>query len=80
MPNTTGIDFLSESRKICPKAFRLLITGYSDKDVPEKCVNIAKCWSYLKKPFDNNLLKETIENCAEEYVDLYLLPTIRSGT
>ena len=51
MPGMQGTDLLAESRKVFPKARRVLLTAYSDIDAAIRAINVAHLDHYLSKPW-----------------------------
>jgi thioredoxin reductase (NADPH) len=52
MPETTGIEFLEQSRTHSPGAKQLLITAYADTGAASKEFNDIRLDYYLPKPWD----------------------------
>ncbi len=52
MPQMTGIEFLTESRKYYPEARKVLLTAYADTQVAIVCINSIGLDHYLLKPWD----------------------------
>jgi thioredoxin reductase (NADPH) len=52
MPEMLGVDYLTEAKKIFPKAKRVLLTAYSDTDAAIKAINDVQLDYYLMKPWD----------------------------
>ncbi len=52
MPQTNGLEFLSEALKIMPDAKRVLLTAYADTDAAIRAINEVKLNHYLLKPWD----------------------------
>lgn len=65
MPEMDGAEFLRLARERSPDSIRLLLTGYSDMESTVRAVNEGGIHTYLSKPWDNQLLKETIAKAAE---------------
>lgn len=66
MPNMDGAEFLSEVAECSPETVRLLLTGYSDMNSTIAAVNKGKISRYLQKPWNNDELLLTIEQCTEK--------------
>ncbi|MGD9580267.1 MAG: ATP-binding protein [Vampirovibrionia bacterium] len=71
MPEMDGIKFLYEVKNIYPQATLILLTGYADKENAIKAINDIGLYKYIEKPWDNEILKITIDN-AFERTDLIL--------
>ena len=52
MPQTTGIQFLCEARKLDPDAMRVLLTAYADTGAAIAAINDVGLHHYLMKPWD----------------------------
>jgi thioredoxin reductase (NADPH) len=52
MPEMSGVEFLTEARKIFPHAKRTLLTAYADTDAAIHAINDADLDYYLQKPWD----------------------------
>jgi response regulator RpfG family c-di-GMP phosphodiesterase len=62
MPQMDGYEFLNIVKELYPNITRIILSGYSDQETVYKSLlkNTAKL--YLFKPWDNDLLIETIRN------------------
>lgn len=65
MPEMDGAEFLRLARERSPDSIRFLLTGYSDMESTVRAVNEGGIHTYLSKPWDNQLLKETIAKAVE---------------
>jgi len=65
MPGMDGIEFLKQVRARLPEATLMLLTGYADKESAIAAINQVGIYRYLEKPWDNNELKQSIENALE---------------
>ena len=54
----SGLDLLKVVREKCPHIVRIILSGYSDRDVILKSVDLAH--QYLAKPCENEDLRDTI--------------------
>jgi DNA-binding NtrC family response regulator len=61
MPGMTGVDVLKECKVRAPRAMRILLTGYADKDAIAASINEGEVFRYLTKPCARETLKETLE-------------------
>ncbi len=52
MPDMTGVEFLTEARKVFPSAKRALLTAYSDIDAAVRAINEVQLDYYIAKPWD----------------------------
>lgn len=62
MPDMDGISFLTKMKEIDPKATRIILTGYADKENAIKAINDVGLFQYIEKPWDNDNLKLVIRN------------------
>ena len=60
MPETTGVEFLSEVQKLYPgiPPGRLIISGYSDPEDIEKAYQEYQLYRFISKPWDQDELRE----------------------
>lgn len=65
MPNMSGYELLSEVKKRFPHIIRIVLSGFSDERIMFDALqkNIAKI--YILKPWENNVLIDTIDNVLE---------------
>ena len=52
MPDMTGVEFLTQARKVFPAAKRALLTAYSDIDAAVRAINEVQLDYYIAKPWD----------------------------
>ncbi len=67
MPGMPGSEFLARAKEISPDTIRFLITGYSDAQTITASVNKGAINQYIAKPWDSNLLIETIQRGLNQY-------------
>jgi|GEM_PF-348997 len=60
MPEQTGLDFFSHILDEFPDVARIMLTGYADKELLMKSINVAKIESFLTKPWNRDELLRTI--------------------
>lgn len=65
MPEMSGIDFLREVKAQAPRAMRILLTGYSDRDAVLRSVNESEIFRYVTKPWDVAELPRIVAQAAE---------------
>lgn len=65
MPKMNGLDFLKESKKICPESSMILLTGYADKENAIRAINEVGLYKYIEKPWDNDDLIVNVKNALE---------------
>ncbi|GAB2559169.1 NAD(P)/FAD-dependent oxidoreductase [Spirosoma areae] len=52
MPDMTGVELLTQARKVFPNAKRALLTAYSDIDAAVRAINEVQLDYYIAKPWD----------------------------
>lgn len=62
MPGINGATLLTEVEKKYPGTVKILLTGYADLESTVAAINEAHIFSYVAKPWDNDLLFQTIES------------------
>ncbi len=65
MPEVTGDALLKFAMETQPEAIRILLTGYSDMDSLVKCVNEARIYKYISKPWEPEMLRLTVVRALE---------------
>ncbi len=65
MPRATGVEFFNIVNKSHPDPVRILLTGYADLEAVVDAINKGEVFRYVKKPWDENELKTTIQNAYE---------------
>ncbi len=67
MPLELGTELLAYAVHDYPDQIRILLTGFSDIDALTDAINRGQIFRYLKKPWNENELRETIENAYKVY-------------
>ncbi len=67
MPETTGVEFLESLASKYPHIIRIIITAYADIDAVIGAINRGKVYRYVKKPWDMEELKQTLDKALETY-------------
>jgi response regulator RpfG family c-di-GMP phosphodiesterase len=67
MPGTLGTELLAQAVKDYPDQIRILLTGFSDIEAIKDAINRGQIYHYLQKPWNDDNLKETIENAYKVY-------------
>ena len=67
MPIMDGASFLAKAKDISPDSVRILLTGYSDMDSTARAINEGNIFSYASKPWNNEDLKQLLDNATEHY-------------
>jgi response regulator RpfG family c-di-GMP phosphodiesterase len=67
MPGMSGIEFLSRTKELYPDSIRILLTGYAEMNTVTEAINRGAIFKFLVKPWDNELLKESISEAFKHY-------------
>jgi response regulator RpfG family c-di-GMP phosphodiesterase len=67
MPGMPGSEFLAYAKEVAPDTIRYLITGYSDVQAITASVNKGSIHRYIAKPWDSDVLIETIQSGLNQY-------------
>lgn len=65
MPDVTGDAVLKFAMEHQPDAIRILLTGYSDMESLVRCVNEARIYKYITKPWEPENLRLTVVRALE---------------
>ncbi len=65
MPEMSGVDFLSKVQEKSPNTIRILLTGYADLDAIVGSINEGEVYRYITKPWQNDMLKDTVAKASE---------------
>lgn len=67
MPEMTGIEFLSQARKIRPDTVRMVLSGYTDLTTVTDAINQGEIYKFLIKPWEDELLRANVKDAFEHY-------------
>jgi len=67
MPHMTGIQFLSQVRKLAPDTVRVMSTGARDFAVVVDAVNDDHVYRFVPKPVSIAVLTQVINACVDQY-------------
>lgn len=67
MPETSGIEFFEEVKKIKPNPIRILITAYSDIQTVVDGINRGHVYRYITKPWNADEMRFTIRDSYDVY-------------
>ena len=70
MPECSGVDFLSELRRVYPEIVRIMLTGHSDLEDAKKAINDGQVYRFLLKPCDADEMRTTVRH-ALAHKDLW---------
>jgi len=65
MPGMTGVEFFRRARKLTPGSVRILLSGYTDTDALLSAVNDVEVHRFLKKPWDNAMLRKVVAQAVD---------------
>ncbi|MGK0306690.1 MAG: response regulator RpfG family c-di-GMP phosphodiesterase [Gammaproteobacteria bacterium] len=66
MPAMSGAELLEKVATSYPNSYRILLTGYADKESTVSATNKGKILKYIQKPWDNDELISSIEEGLEK--------------
>jgi DNA-binding NtrC family response regulator len=61
MPEIRGVDFLREARQVCPKSFRILLTGHMHVSAVMNEIKTGVIHGFLTKPWMEERMREMLE-------------------
>ena len=67
MPEMTGTEFLSRVRELYPDTIRIVLSGYTELNSVTDAINRGAIYKFLTKPWDDDLLRENIEEAFRRY-------------
>jgi serine/threonine-protein kinase len=65
MPGMTGVELLRQLKEQAPNVVRILLTGYTDLAALVGSVNQGEIFRFVKKPWDNDELRQTLAEAAK---------------
>ncbi|HEX5553072.1 MAG TPA: hybrid sensor histidine kinase/response regulator [Chitinophagaceae bacterium] len=68
MPGTTGVEFFNAIKENYPDPIRILLTGYTDVEALIDAINKGQIYRFIRKPWDDFELQNTISNAYEIYI------------
>ncbi len=68
MPQMTGIEFLKLVRERHPHVLRIMLTGDPDPQTIIRSINEGEVYRFIKKPWDNTMLRVTVYFAFETVV------------
>lgn len=67
MPGIQGAEFLAIVREQFPATVRILLTGHATLDAAMRAVNEGGIFKFLTKPWDDDVLRQTIRDAVNKY-------------
>jgi len=61
MPNMSGSELLSHTRRISPDTIRMLITGINDINIAISAINEGRIYHYIAKPWKNDEVRKVVK-------------------
>src|SRR6185436_14022539 len=65
MPDMSGIELLREAREFLPEIEVIMMTAFASVDTAREAFLLG-AYDFVQKPFDNDLLKETVARALEK--------------
>ena len=70
MPEMTGAQLAGHARRIRPETVRILLTGKRTLETAIDGINQGEIFKFLNKPFDNDVLRQTVRSGIERNREL----------
>lgn len=67
MPGMSGIELLTEVRRLYPESIRMIISAYTEIHELIDAINKAEVYRYFVKPWEEDHLRLTIGNAVKTY-------------
>lgn len=67
MPEMAGIDLLARIKVESPQTVKVLMTGYADLAIALQAINSGEVFRFLVKPWENELLIQTVSESLARY-------------
>lgn len=67
MPVMNGVEFLRAVYERCPDTVRIVLSGYADAGAIVSAINEGHIYKFIPKPWNDDELRVTIQNCLERY-------------
>ncbi|NCC53480.1 MAG: response regulator [Spartobacteria bacterium] len=67
MPGDDGITFMCDLRKTHPRTQRIMLTGFTDKELMLRAINEARLFHFIVKPARKHEILEVVEKALHEY-------------
>src|SRR5919106_6306005 len=65
MPDMNGVDLLRAARELLPEVEMIMMTAFANVDTAREAFLLG-AYDFVQKPFDNDLLKETVTRALEK--------------
>jgi len=70
MPEMTGAQLAGHARRVRPETVRILLTGKRNLETAIDGINQGEIFKFLNKPFDNEVLRQTVRAAVERNREL----------
>lgn len=70
MPEMTGAQLAGHARRVRPETVRILLTGKRTLETAIDGINQGEIFRFLNKPFDNEVLRQTVRSAIERNREL----------
>jgi len=70
MPEMTGAQLAGHARRVRPETVRILLTGRRTLETAVDGINQGEIFRFLNKPFDNDLLRQTVHDAVARNKEL----------
>lgn len=70
MPEMTGAQLAGHSRRVRPETVRILLTGKRTLETAIDGINQGEIFKFLNKPFDNDVLRQTVRSAVDRNREL----------
>lgn len=70
MPGMNGIEFLRQTKQICPTAARTILSGQMDISELSYAINNAEIHRFFLKPWENSYLKLQIHEAVQTHINI----------
>lgn len=67
MPVMNGVEFLKAVYERWPDSVRIVLSGYADAGAIVAAINEGHIYKFIPKPWNDEELRVTIQNCLERY-------------
>ena len=79
MPGITGVELLTQVKKISPYSIRIMLTGECDRENTIKSINVAQVYKFINKPFAGKDLRGVIKNAVKKFHESRLIADLNNG-
>ncbi len=70
MPEMTGAQLAGHARRVRPETVRILLTGKRNLETAIDGINQGEIFKFLNKPFDNEVLRQSVRSGVERNKEL----------